>query len=63
MYKYTIIKNQYVMEKLGQGATILCVDFNGMRVMNCGDMKVGTLQAFISDTSYIFYVKEAVNDK
>ena len=50
------------MEKLGQGATILCVDFNGMRVIDCGDMKVNTLQKFIADSANVFYVKEAVTN-
>lgn len=62
-YKYTIIKSQYVMEKLGQGATILCCDFNGMRMIDCSGMVINTLQAFIADGVSVFYVKEAVNNE
>lgn len=61
-YKYTVLKSQYVMEKLGQGATVLCVDFTGMRLMDCGDMVVNTLQKFIADGVSVFYLKEAVTN-
>lgn len=62
MYKYTLVKNEYVMEKLGKGADIVCVDFTGMRVIDCGDMKVSTLQKFLNDGVSIFYDKEAVTE-
>ena len=61
-YKYTVLKSQYVMEKLGQGATVLCCDFTGMRLINCGDMAVNTLQAFMADGVSVFYVKEEITN-
>lgn len=61
-YKYTILKSQYVMENLGLGKTVLCVDFTGMRLMDCGDMVVSALQKFIADGVSVFYIKEAINN-
>lgn len=60
-YKYTVVKNEYVMQKLGMGVEVICVDFNGMRLMNCGDMVVSQLQLFLADGVSVFYTKEAVS--
>lgn len=63
MFKYTIVKNEYVMEKLGKGSEIVCVDFTGMRLINCGDMLVNTLQKFLKDGVSVFYLKELVKNE
>lgn len=60
MYTYTLIKGEYVLAKLGQGIDVICVDFNGMRLMNCGDLTVNVIQNFIEGGVAVFYTKEAV---
>ena len=39
---------------------MLCVDFNGLRVMNCNELKVGAIQSFLEISSTKFYERTEV---
>lgn len=60
VYKYDVLKPQYVVENLGKGKTVLVIDFKTMRVMDCVDMTVRTIQTFIDSTDTVFYIKTEV---
>lgn len=60
MYKYTVLKKEYVIETLGKGKDVLCIDFKNMRVMDCADMTVRTIQSYIESPDTVFYIKELV---
>lgn len=53
---YTVIKKEYVIESLGKGKTVYCVDFKGMRVMDCGNMTISTIRNFIDSADSVFYM-------
>ena len=63
MYKFTVIDRKCVIEKLGKGSTILCVDFNSMVVKDCERMTIGAIRALIENMDTIFYAKEEVLDE
>ena len=51
---YTETKKEYVIESLGKGQSVLVVDFQTMRVMDCTEMTVNTINSYIakSDTKF-----------
>ena len=51
---YTETKKEYVIESLGKGQTVLVVDFQTMRVMDCAEMTINTINSYIakSDTKF-----------
>ena len=53
---YSELKKQYVIENLGKGNTVLVVDFQTMRVMNCVDMTVNTINSYIAKDSTKFFL-------
>ena len=56
---YSELKKQYVIEKLGKGNTVLVVDFQSMRVMNCVDMTINTINSYIAKDSTKFFLGTA----
>ena len=52
---YTELKKEYVIETLGKGATVIMCDFNTMRMVDCGDMTVNSIKAFIEKPETKFY--------
>ncbi len=52
---YTVLKSEYVIETLGKGGTVLVIDFQTMRVMNCADMTVTTINSYIAKADTVFY--------
>ena len=45
---YTETKKDYVIESLGKGQTVLVVDFQTMRVMDCAEMTINTINSYIA---------------
>lgn len=59
-YEYTEVKKEYVFKVLGENKTVLCVDFNALRVMNCNELKVGAIQSFLEIPNAKFYERTEV---
>ena len=52
---YTETKKEYVVESLGKGQTVLVVDFQTMRVMDCTEMTVNTINSYIAKADTKFF--------
>lgn len=57
---YTELKKEYVIETLGKGDKVIMCDFSTMRMVDCGDMTVNTILAFIEKSETKFF-KVVVN--
>ena len=62
-YTYTVVDGKYVVEKLGKGETVLCVDFPTMRVFDCGDLTVNAIISFVEKDGTVFYTKTEVTSE
>lgn len=52
---YTELKKEYVIETLGKGAKVILCDFATMRMLDCGDMTINTIQSFIDKADTKFF--------
>lgn len=52
---YTELKKEYVIETLGKGVKVIMCDFYTMRMVDCGDMTVNAINAFIEKSETKFY--------
>ena len=52
---YTETKKEYVIESLGKGQTILAVDFQTMKVMDCVNMTINTINSYIAKPEIKFF--------
>ena len=52
---YTELKKEYVIETLGKGTKVILCDFATMRMLDCGDMSVNTIQSFIDKAGTKFF--------
>ena len=52
---YEVIKKEYVVETLGKGSTVILCDFDTMRMMNCVDMSVRSINSYIDKANTVFY--------
>lgn len=55
MKKYEVLKAQYVIETLGKGSKVLCVDFQSMKIIDCEDLTIKAINSYIADTTVVFY--------
>lgn len=60
MFSYTVVDRKYVIEKLGKGDCVICVDFKSMRCYDCETMTIGSIRSYIESTDTVFYVKTEV---
>ena len=44
---YTEVKKDYVIETLAKGNTVIVCDFSTLRMLDCGEMTVNTINSFI----------------
>jgi hypothetical protein len=59
--KYEVLKKEYVIETLGKGTKVLVVDFQTMRVLDCSELTVNTINFYIGKDDTVFY-KVVVNE-
>jgi hypothetical protein len=59
--KYVVLKKEYVIETLGKGTKVLVVDFQTMRVLDCSELTVNTINFYIGKDDTVFY-KVVVNE-
>jgi hypothetical protein len=59
--KYEVLKKEYVIETLGKGTKVLVVDFQTMRVLDCSELTVNTINFYIGKGDTVFY-KVVVNE-
>lgn len=52
---YTELKKEYVIETLGKGTPVICCDFDTMRMLDCADMTIKTIQSFIDKAGTKFF--------
>ncbi len=63
MFKYEVVDEKYVIEKLGKGQCVICVDFKAMRCYDCETMTIGAIRAYMESADTVFYTKtEVVNE-
>lgn len=51
----TELKKEYVIENLGKGAKVIMCDFSTMRMADCGEMTVNSINAFIEKPETKFF--------
>ena len=49
------IDAKYIFEKLQKGSKIVACDFETMRMLDCGDMKISALQALMEKPGVKFF--------
>lgn len=52
---YTEIKTEYVIETISKGSQVICCDFSTMRMIDCAEMTVNSIMAFIDKTETKFF--------
>ena len=52
---YEQLKKEYVIENLAKGNTVIVCDFSTMRMLDCRDMTVNTVNSFIAKTETVFF--------
>lgn len=52
---YTEIKTEYVIETIAKGSQVICCDFSTMRMIDCAEMTVNSIMAFIDKTETKFF--------
>ena len=52
---YTETKKEYVIESLGKGQVVLVVDFQTMKVMDCANMTINTINSYIAKPDTKFF--------
>lgn len=60
MFSYAVVDKKYVIEKLGKGECVICVDFKTMRNYDCETMTIGAIRAYMDSTDTVFYTKKEV---
>lgn len=58
---YTELKKEYVIETLGKGSSVILCDFDTMRMINCGELTVNAINAFIAKENTVFF-KVIINE-
>lgn len=53
--EYEVLKKEFVIESLGKGVEVIVCDFSTMRMSDCNNMTVGTINAFITQENTVFY--------
>ena len=53
--KYTELKKEYVIETLGKGTKVIMCDFATMRMAECSEMTVNTINSFIEKPETKFF--------
>lgn len=53
--KYEVLKAQYVVETLGKGTDVIVCDFKAMKIIDCMDMTIRTINSYIADGDVVFY--------
>lgn len=51
----TEVKKEYVIETLGKGERVVMCDFSTLRMADCGEMTVNTINAFIEKPETKFF--------
>ena len=51
----TEVKKEYVIENLGKGERIVMCDFVSLRMADCGEMTVNTINSFIEKPETKFF--------
>lgn len=59
---YEVLKKEYVIQTIAKGDTVVVCDFDTMRIMNCADMTVKSINSFIAQNNTVFY-KGIVNEQ
>ena len=52
---YTELKKEYVMETLGKGTPVIMCDFSTMRMVNCDDLTVNSVNFFMEKPEAKFF--------
>jgi len=52
---YTELKKDYVIETLAKGAVVIVCDFSTMRMLDCTEMTVNAILAFIEKAETVFF--------
>jgi len=63
MFDYNAVDKKYVIEKLGKGECVICVDFKTMRCYDCESMTIGGIRAYMESTDTRFYTKSEVKNE
>ena len=59
---YEQLKKDYVIETLAKGNVVIVCDFGTMRMLDCGEMTVNTINSFIAKTDTVFFKGVAVSE-
>lgn len=51
----TELKKEYVIETLGKGERVIMCDFSTLRMADCGEMTVNTINSFIEKPETKFF--------
>lgn len=51
----TELKKEYVIENIGKGNCVILCDFDSMRMIDCVDLTVKSINAFIEKPNTKFY--------
>ena len=57
-----VLKKDYVIETLAKGNTVIVCDFPTMRMLDCRDMTVNTVNSFIAKTETVFFKGVVVSE-
>ena len=52
---YEQLKKDYVIETLAKGNAVIVCDFSTMRMLDCREMTVNTINSFIAKTDTVFF--------
>lgn len=52
---YEQLKKDYVIETLAKGNTVIVCDFSTMRMLDCCEMTVNTINSFIVKSETVFF--------
>lgn len=63
MFNYALVDKKYVIEKLGKGECVICVDFKSMKNYDCETMTISGIRAYMESTDTVFYTKAEVVDE
>ncbi len=51
------VKSSYVIDKLKAGTKVTCVNFNNLKILDCGSMTMDELLKAINDSMCLFFIK------
>ena len=52
---YEQLKKEYVIETLAKGNAVIVCDFSTMRMLDCREMTVNTINSFIAKPNTVFF--------